>query len=316
MSPRLLITPGDAAGIGPEIALKAAPLRNIESTVIYVGPEWLWEQTAETFACPMPERIMPVPALQNMSPQRPKYGAVDAQWGRVAMECVRTAAQSCLAGDADAIVTAPFTKAGIHLAGYEYKGHTDFLADITDTHRHAMMLSTGNLRVVLVTHHESLHSVLHTLTGEMIEEKIELAHETGLQLCISAPRIAVCGINPHAGENGAFGSEEEEIIIPACQRTREKGIHVEGPFPSDSIFGRVVSGAFDFVIAMYHDQGLIPVKLHGFDNGVNTTLGLPIIRTSPGHGSAYDIAGQMCANPKAMRAAMDFAAQLAHGKDT
>jgi 4-hydroxythreonine-4-phosphate dehydrogenase len=173
-----------------------------------------------------------------------------------------------------------------------------------------MMLSTGNLRVLLVTHHQSILSVPDSLTIEKITEKIELAYECGKKLNIENPRIAVCALNPHAGENCAFGDEEERIISPAIEISHENKINVTGPYPSDTLFYRAAKGEFDFVIAMYHDQGLIPVKLIGFENGVNTTLGLPFVRTSPDHGSAYDIAGKGIANPESMISAIEMAIRL------
>lgn len=308
--PRLLVTPGDAAGIGPEIALRACALREEPSEIIYVGPQWLWEEAAAYCETPVPGACMPVPGLDDIPSQKPIFGRVSPVWGRVAMECVRVGAEACLAGEADALVTAPLTKEGIHAAGYTYKGHTDFLADITRTPRHAMMLSSGAFRVILVTHHIALREVLDTLTSTMIYDTLLLAHETCCRLGETAPRIAVCGINPHAGEAGAFGREEIDSIIPACEKAREEGIDAVGPLSSDSLFHHVLAGKYACVVAMYHDQGLIPIKMHGFDDVVNTTLGLPLVRTSPGHGSAYDIAGTRTASPHAMRAALDHAARL------
>jgi len=304
----IVITPGDAAGIGPEVALKAAQEFGVEK-VFFAGPRWLWQQAAEHFSVPEPDHIMPVPALRSVRSQRVRYGQVSATWGRVALECVRAAAQACLAGDAAAIVTAPLTKAGIHAAGYHYQGHTDFLADITRAPRHAMMLSTGRLRVMLVTIHQALRSVAECLTAERIRTTIELAHLACTQLGIAQPRIAVCGLNPHASENGAFGSEERVIITPAIRATAH--LNASGPYPADSVFLRAHRGEFDIVVAMYHDQGLIPIKLLGFERGVNTTIGLPIVRTSPDHGSAYDIAGRGIANYRSTLAALRMAARLA-----
>ncbi len=306
----ILITPGDAAGIGPEVALKATSELHDAYPFLFVGPEWLWRSAGARFSLPVQAEFLDVPALSDMAPQPVIFGEVSATWGRVAMECVRVAAQACLDGSAAAVVTAPLTKAGIHAAGYAYRGHTDFLADITHTKRHAMMLSCGALRVLLVTHHQSISSVPESLTVSEICEKIELAHEAGGRLNIEAPRIAVCGLNPHAGEAGAFGDEERTVIAPAIDMARGKGINVSGPYPSDTVFHRALEGEFDFVVAMYHDQGLIPVKLHGFDQGVNTTLGLPIVRTSPDHGSAYDIAGRGTARATSMKAAIRMAAGL------
>jgi len=311
---KILLTPGDAAGIGPEVALKAEVSRTSKceqsSALCFIGPKWLWKQTAEHFSLPLPENILEVPALKNIPETKIEFGKAAKIWGEIAMESVRFAAETCLKKDADAMVTAPLTKAGIHLAGYKYQGHTDFLAEITKTKKHAMMLSSKNLRVLMVTHHQSLKSVSDSLSIENISEKIELANLAGKKLGINNPRIAVCGLNPHSGEAGAFGTEEIKIISPAILQAKKSGINVEGPIPADTVFLRAVNNEFDFVIAMYHDQGLIPVKLHGFNEGVNTTLGLPIIRTSPGHGSAYDIAGTGKADKTSMLEAINMASKF------
>ena len=313
---KILLTPGDATGIGPEVALKAAEssLSSVlcppSSTFCFIGPKWLWKQTAEHFSLPLPEDILEVPTLKNIPETKIEFGKAEKIWGEIAMESVRFAADTCLKNEADAMVTAPLTKAGIHLAGYKYQGHTDFLAEITKTKKHAMMLSSKNLRVLMVTHHQSLKSVSDSLSIENIFEKIELANLAGKKLGINYPKIAVCGLNPHSGEAGAFGTEEIKIISPAILQAKKSDIIVEGPIPADTVFLRAVKGEFDFVIAMYHDQGLIPVKLHGFDEGVNTTLGLPIIRTSPGHGSAYDIAGTGKADETSMLEAIKMATKF------
>jgi len=308
MTAPIVITPGDAAGIGPEVALKAAQLFGPQH-VVFAGPRWLWQQAAQQFDTPVPERIMPVPALRGMRPQRIRYGQRSSAWGRVAVECVRAAAHACMAGDAAALVTAPLTKAGMHAAGYRYQGHTDLLAELTHAPRHAMMLSAGRLRVVLVTVHQALRTVARSLTRAAVADTIALAYAACRRLGVARPRIAVCGLNPHAGEDGAFGSEERTIIAPAISAAAQ--MNVTGPYPADTIFLRARRGEFDMVVAMYHDQGLIPIKLLGFERGVNTTLGLPIVRTSPDHGSAYDIAGRGVADPRAMLAALRMAARLA-----
>lgn len=313
MKKPLVVTPGDAAGIGPEVALKAAQVFGVDN-IFFAGPRWLWQQAAEQFGMPEPDQIMPVPELRGMRPQRVRYGQVSAVWGRVAVECVRAAAQACLAGDAAGLVTAPLTKAGLHAAGYHYQGHTDLLAELTRAPRHAMMLSTGRLRVMLVTIHQALRTVAAALTTEAVRTTIELAHLACRQLGIPQPRIAVCGLNPHAGEDGAFGTEEQDIISPAIAATAH--LNASGPYPADTVFLRAQRGAFDIVVAMYHDQGLIPIKLLGFEHGVNTTIGLPIVRTSPDHGSAYDIAGRGEADHRSMLAALRMAARLARQRST
>ncbi|NLF38098.1 4-hydroxythreonine-4-phosphate dehydrogenase PdxA [bacterium] len=307
----LLLTPGDPAGIGPEVALKAWVKLRRRYTLAFTGPEWVWRQTARRLGLPSPGSCMAVPALKTVDEYSVRFGAMDPRGGTIAIECVREAAHACMRGDAAAMVTAPLTKAGIHAAGYHYEGHTDFLAEVTGARRHAMMLSSGPLRVLLVTIHQSLSSVPKGLTKVKILDKIVLADETGRRMGMKRPRIAVCGLNPHAGEAGAFGTEETRVIAPAIAAARRKGVLVSGPYPGDTVFCRAKDGEFDFVIAMYHDQGLIPVKLFGFDEGVNTTLGLPIVRTSPDHGTAYDKAGKGVASPSSMIAAIRMAASLA-----
>ncbi len=309
----VLITPGDIAGVGPEVALKALADRDYGCKFTLVGPEWIWNHAAEKFSVPINSDFLNVPSLSNIPKQKINYGEVSETFGFIAMECVRTAAEECIRKNAAAIVTAPLTKSGIHIAGYKYQGHTDFLAEISKTPKHAMMLSTGNLRVLLVTHHQSIVSVSKSLTIEKITEKIVLAHQCGIKLNIDNPKIAVCALNPHAGENNAFGDEEGTIISPSIKISQNKNINASGPYPSDTLFYRAANGEFDFVIAMYHDQGLIPVKLIGFENGVNTTLGLPFVRTSPDHGSAYDIAGKGIANPSSMISAIEMAIKLFGG---
>ena len=290
--------------------MKAASSVARLARLVFVGPEWVWRQSAETVKLPVPSRFLAVPGLDDIAPCAIKYGTVSALWGRIAMECVRTAAEACLRGDAAAMVTAPLTKAGIRLAGYTFEGHTDFLAQVTGAKRHAMMLSAGPLRVVLATVHQSLRSVPDALTSAGILEKIELAHEAGVRMGMKVPRIAVCGLNPHAGESGAFGDEETKVIIPAIKSAQQQGLSVSGPHSPDIIYREARNGMHDFVIAMYHDQGLIPVKLLDFDHGVNTTLGLPIVRTSPDHGSAYDIAGKGVARADSMVEAIRAAVQM------
>jgi len=307
---KILITPGDAAGVGPEVALKASRATDYglrARDYVFTGPKWLWKQTADSFSLPLPESFLDVPSLKDIPETKIEFGEVSEILAKIAMECVRIAAESCVKKEADAMVTAPFTKAGIHLAGYKYQGHTDFLAEITKTKKHAMMLSSNNLRVLMVTHHQSLLSVPGDLSIENIIEKIELAHFAGKKLGITNPKIAVCGLNPHSGELGAFGNEEIEVISPAINEAQKSGINAEGPVPADTVFLRAANSEFDFVIAMYHDQGLIPVKLNGLAKVVNTTLGLPIIRTSPGHGSAYDIAGKGMADESSMAEAINMA---------
>ncbi|MGO6906774.1 4-hydroxythreonine-4-phosphate dehydrogenase PdxA, partial [Rhizobium ruizarguesonis] len=220
------------------------------------------------------------------------------------------AIDEALAGNIRAIVTAPINKEAMKMGGLNYPGHTEILAERSGTDKFAMMLANDELRVILVTIHVSLRDAIDLVTQESVLRTIELAHRAGRAYGIASPRIAVAGLNPHAGENGMFGREDLDIIAPAISRARELGINASGPWPGDTIFMRARRGEFDIVVAQYHDQGLIPVKYLGIDSGVNVTIGLPFIRTSVDHGTAFDIAGQGTADHSSLRYAFDQALLL------
>ena len=282
MSIRIGITCGDVNGIGPEIARKAISSKdwkNVEFT--FIGPENL-----------------------------PARGEITAEASRTAVTAIERAVRECLDGELDAMVTAPICKEGLKLAGIDYPGHTEMIADLTGTKRYGMMLMGKELRVMLVTRHLPLREVADSLTKENILEAIELTAEALSSFGIPHGRIGICGLNPHAGDGGALGTEEAEIIAPAIEAARAQGLNVVGPVPADVIFFQTLEKKYDAVVAMYHDQGLGPLKMHAFDCGVNVTLGLPIIRTSPDHGTAFDIAGKGIANPGSMIAAIETAIQL------
>jgi len=213
------------------------------------------------------------------------------------------------------MVTGPISKENLKKAGYPYPGHTEFLADLSHTKDFRMMFASPSLRVVLITIHEALKKVPKLLNEPLILKTIEITHD---HLCkwfgISKPKLAVCGLNPHASEGGIFGNEEAKFIIPAINKLKHRGIRASGPYPPDTIFQRAVRGEFDAVVAMYHDQGLIPLKLLHFDDAVNITLGLPFIRTSVDHGTAFDIAGKGIANPSSMIAAIKLAVELSRDR--
>lgn len=231
--------------------------------------------------------------------------------GEASMRFCLDAIDACRQGIADAIVTAPIAKESWHLAGYRYPGHTELLAERTQARRYGMMFAGGPLRVILATTHIPLMGLWGKLNIGAVFHPIEMIHHALVEwFDIEKPRIAVCGLNPHASENGAFGDEEERIISPAILMAREQGIDASGPYPSDTVFISARAGKFDAVVALYHDQGLIPVKLLAFDQAVNLTVGLPIIRTSPDHGTAFDIVGKNRANPGSMRAAIEMAVDL------
>jgi len=286
LKPRVAITEGDPAGIGPEIARRAAA----DARVLKVCEPVL-------YGAPAGERF--------------ESGVLSADAGRAAYEAIARATADAVRGDVAAIATAPINKEALRLAGYKWNGHTDLLAHLTGARHVAMMFYSDELRVVLATVHVPLADVPSLLTQRLMEQTIALTARELPRFDKVSPRIAVAGLNPHAGEHGLFGHEEDDVIVPAIARCRERGIDVHGPFPADTVFVRARKGEFDVVIACYHDQGLIPVKLAAFGRAVNVTLGLPIVRTSVDHGTAFDIAGKGVADAESMIAAVLLAARLA-----
>jgi 4-hydroxythreonine-4-phosphate dehydrogenase len=289
--PKVAITLGDPAGIGPEIAERAAAddsVRDICEPVLF-GP----------------------PANQHFKP-----GTLSALAGQAAHAAIVRAVDAARSGAVDAIATAPVNKEAFRLAGLPWSGHTDLLAHLTGSPHVAMMFYTDALRVVLATIHIPLAKVPIELTLLSLEQTIMLTAKELPRFGIATPRIAVAGLNPHAGEHGLFGDEEQHVIRPAVARCRARDVDVSGPFPGDTVFVRAVKGEFDVVVACYHDQGLIPVKILAFGRAVNVTLGLPIIRTSVDHGTAFDIAGRGVADPGSMIAAVLLAARLARGSSS
>lgn len=278
MRPRLAVTCGDPRGIGPEV-LENALGTPLDADIRFVGKR-----------------------------ERGNVGS-DAEAGRMAAEAIEEAARLALAGEVDAIVTGPVHKQSLHAAGYRYPGVTEFLAHLAGDVPPpvAMMLATGKLRVVLVTTHIRLRDVPQTVTTERVVEAGTLTTEAlRAWWGIATPRLAVCALNPHAGEGGLFGDEDERILAPAARR-----LAAAGPLPADTVFVKALRGEFDAVLAPYHDVGMTAVKVSGFGRGVNVTLGLPFIRTAPDHGTAFDIAGQGVADAGSMRAALELAVQLA-----
>ena len=286
VKPRVAITVGDPAGIGPEVAARAAAdprVLEVCEPVLY-GP----------------------PAGAAFTP-----GVLSAAAGRTAYDVIVRAVADAQRGVVQAIATAPVNKEAFRLAGLEWSGHTDLLAHLTGASHVAMMFYADALRVVLATVHIPLAEVARALTRASLEATIALAARELPRFGIARPRIAVAGLNPHAGEHGLFGTEEDTAIRPAIEACRARGIDVSGPYPGDTVFVRAVRGEFDVVVACYHDQGLIPMKLVAFGQAVNVTLGLPIIRTSVDHGTAFDIAGKGMADPESMVTAVLLAARLA-----
>ena len=237
-------------------------------------------------------------------------GQAQALGGKVAVESFLLAIELANKGDLDAIVTGPLNKEAMHLAGYNYPGHTEILAEQTGTTDYAMLFVSAKLNVILTTIHCSFAEVLKQLTSDKLVKTIKLGHQAMQKLGISSPRIAVAGLNPHAGEGGLFGEEDDRIIAPVIKRFRAEGMSIDGPLPPDTVFRSALDGRYDLVVAQYHDQGLIPLKLVAFDQAVNITVGTPIIRTSPDHGTAYDIVGKGIASADSLIEAIKVAVRL------
>jgi len=318
MKPIIGITLGDVAGIGPEVVFKALGETSVlrECCPLVIGDiAGIRDQGSgirvikEVGQARFEAGAINVLDIGNELGEF-KVGQVNEVTGAAAVSYIKKAVELALKGEIKAVVTAPISKEAINLAGFSYPGHTELLAELTGTEDFAMMLACPTLRVVLATTHLPLAEVPGSLTQERIITVIRLTNKALIQLGISNPKIAVAGLNPHAGEGGLFGKEEEEIIAPSVKVAREEGLNVEGPYPPDTVF-RLKS---DAVVVMYHDQGLIPIKLLAFEEAVNVTLGLPIIRTSPDHGTGFDIAGKNLANPASMIEAIKLAVKMVKRK--
>lgn len=308
--PRIAISLGDPAGVGPEVAMKALNDPEIAALADYtvVGDAAVIDDTLRFLGLARPD--VKVVDLGLVKETDFETGKISAACGRAAVEYVRRAAELCVAGEADAMTTAPVNKEAVTLSGLSFTGHTEFIAEVTKARDSRMLLVNDTLRVVHVTTHVSLRKACDA-TPERIVRTLELASEALGWLGFPGGRIAVCGLNPHAGEHGLFGKEDEESIVPAVKTAQEQGINCEGPVPADTVFLKAARGAYDLVVAMYHDQGHIPVKLVDFERTVNVSLGLPIIRTSVDHGTAFDIAGKNQADATNMKAALKLAATMA-----
>ncbi len=310
MKPRIAVTLGDPAGVGPEIVARlcADAATRERAELLVVGQQALLAAGAAACGLTLPE----VEIIENGEAAQITHGLPSPASGRLAGAFVEQALALVQAGEAEAMATAPISKEALQMAGYPDTGHTTLLARLTNTPRPVMMLAGDKLKVVLVTIHKALKEVPELITQEGIVHTAQVTDDAFRRyLGVAAPRLAVCGLNPHAGEHGLFGDEEERVIAPAVVQLRDAGIDAKGPLPPDTVFWRAVRGEFDVVVCMYHDQGLIPLKLLHFDDGVNVSLGLPIIRTSVDHGTAYDLAGTGRANPASMIAAAKLAAQMA-----
>lgn len=325
----LAMTVGDAAGIGPEIVVKlhaqglnapcvvygdagalrrACVLLNVSLKIVELASEDPLSDDFQQSGC------MFVRATSPALPKELPFGMVDARAGLAAVQALHTAIDDAMAGRVRAIVTAPLNKESMHAAGVDFPGHTEILAERSKTPHVAMMLVNDQLRVMLATIHIPLSAVPTSLSTDLELRIIELAASACRGMGIPSPRVAVAGLNPHAGEQGKFGKEDIDIIAPAIALARAKGIDASGPWPGDTVFMRARLGEFDICVAQYHDQGLIPIKYLGIDEGVNVTVGLPFVRTSVDHGTAFDIAGRGIADPSSLRTAFELALKLTAAK--
>src|SRR5918993_1948355 len=326
-APLIAVTMGDPAGIGPEIVARAFAEEGRDRRAIVVGDPAILERAIRLLDVPLvvneisePEEAafesgaVDVLAVGELSEDLP-FGVLDARAGDAAFRYLEKATELASAGRVGAIATAPLNKEAMHLAGHKYPGHTEILAQLTGTEDYAMMLVTDELKVIHVSTHVSLREAIERVQPERELAVIRLAHVSLKKLGVESPKVAVAGLNPHAGENGLFGTEDAEQIAPAVAAAVEEGIDATGPHPPDTVMMRARTGAFDIVVVQYHDQGHIPIKLMGFDTGVNVTVGLPFFRTSVDHGTAFDIAGTGKADPVSLRAALDLARTLAGAEE-
>lgn len=347
--PRLAITMGDPVGVGPEVVAKAVVSGEVTTLCqpVVIGNAAILARAARV--CGLTFEVQQIGSIHDLSGNGAPYssglsggaaapgagrasivvpvidpasaapeellalplGQVSAVAGRASVEYVLRAIDLAVAGEVAGLVTAPINKEAMNAAGFRYAGHTELLAERTGSREAAMMLVTGSFRVCHVTTHVALERVPGLVTAERLATVFDLTWETVRQLGVERPRIAVAGLNPHAGEHGLFGNQEAAVLAPAIERERAAGRDFTGPWPPDTIFARAHRGQFDAVVAMYHDQGHIAIKMIGFDEGVNVSLGLPIVRTSVDHGTAFDIAGQGIARPVSMIQSITLAAQIA-----
>jgi len=335
--PIIGITMGDPAGIGPEIAAKAManPETYKKCKPLVVGDASVMEQAImiakvnlrlNPITKPSEAKfefgILDVVDLKDVDVEKLQHGKISAMAGKAAFDAVKKVIEFAMADEVDATVTGPLNKEAINLAGYHYTGHTEIYADFTNTKNYSMMLAEGKLRVVHVSTHVSLRQACDNVKKERVYDVIKLAYDTMRDFGIENPRIGVAGLNPHASDGGLFGYEESKEIAPAIDKARSEGMTVDGPVPPDTLYSKALGGQYDIVVAMYHDQGHIPLKLIGFKwnevekrwdsvSGVNITLGLPIIRTSVDHGTAFGKAGKGIASEESLINAIDYAVQFA-----
>lgn len=329
MKPVLGITMGDAAGIGAEIIVKSLSDKHLYEIAqpVVIGDKKMMQRALDLLQSPL--KINVVENLDNLNtkygtidlidldnvPADLIYSQVDPRAGKAAYEYVEKAVQYAMENKIQAVVTAPLNKEALHAGGKMFPGHTEILAQLSGTKDYSMMLVSEKLRVIHVTTHVQLRKACDLVKKERVLTVIKLADENAKMLGFKQPRVAVAGLNPHSGENGMFGDEDRKEIVPAVETAKQLGINASGPIPPDTVFHRAANlNEFDIVVVMYHDQGHIPIKLLGFDTGVNVTVGLPFIRTSVDHGTAFPIAGKGIADSKSMTESLYLAAQMAQIK--
>ena len=325
---RMAVTMGDAAGIGPEVVIKALADPTVSGLAqwVIVGDQTILEAAAQQANLPFSPRLIEDPSdipeqegvalmdLKQLKASQVAPGQMSIACGRAVLEYIRTATNLCLRGHTAAMVTAPINKEAVALGGSPFTGHTEFIADLCGADESRIMLTNRQLSVVHVSNHRSLREACE-LDESRILSTIQLGHQAFSLLGMKHSRIAVCGLNPHASEHGLFGDEEVRLILPAIKTAQQLGIDCCGPFPADTLFLKATKGTYPMVVAMYHDQGHVPMKLLAFQDTVNVTLGLPIIRTSVDHGTAFDIAGKNQADSTNMKAAMMLAVDMAKTAD-
>ncbi len=329
--PLIVITMGDPAGIGPEIIAKV--IDNAEILLlcrpVVIGDAGVMKKLIEEMRLSVTvnsiasldqadpaEGRLDVLDLKNVDPTAHHWGKPNASSGNAVVAYIKKAVELTMRDEADAMVTAPISKEMMNAAGHHYAGHTELLADLTKTKEYGMMFVGGGLRLILTTIHVALKDVHRHVTQENVLKTLRLAHQATKFLGINKPRIGVAALNPHAGEGGLFGSEEWDAIMPAVIEARGEGIDASDPIPADTLFYKARNNHFDILVAMYHDQGLAPLKMVAFGNAVNVTVGLPIIRTSVDHGTAYDIAGKGCADPASLLEAIRLAVKMSTFRNT
>ncbi len=320
--PTIAITMGDPCGIGPEIIIKSIIGGKLESlcNIVVLGDPGVFEENIKTLGADLD--IVEVRDTKELSASSTKlyilpvclerrfsisWGKATSDGGRLSKLAIDKAVELATNGSVDAITTAPINKKAVNMAGLKFSGHTEYLAELTGSDKYAMMLVGGGLRVVVVTTHLAVKDVPDMIKRQRVFDKISIAHESGLFFGLNKPRLAVCALNPHAGDGGVFGTEEADEILPAIKQAVDMGIDADGPLVADTLFTKEHLVNYDIVVAMYHDQGLIPLKMNSFGHGVNITLGLPIIRTSVDHGTAYNIAGLSLADPGSLHSALTVA---------